>query len=132
MNRSLLMVAMLLMGLGWLNILPADVQAAGSSEIHVWEMKEIRLNAEQDYDNGYTDVTCWVELKGPEVSKRIYGFWDGGKSFVFRLVATRPGTWQWRSASNQADDHGFNQQAWRRWYINQRSQPEFVDPRRDL
>lgn len=28
-------------------------------------------------------------------------------------------------------DHGFNQQAWSRWYVNQRSQARFVDPRRD-
>jgi hypothetical protein len=81
---------------------------AFSSDVHVWEMKEIMLKAEKQYENFYTDVTCWVELKGPNFSKRIYGFWDGGDRFVVRMVATAPGKWQWVSGSNQPDDKGLN------------------------
>ncbi len=75
---------------------------------HVWEMKEIKLNAEKVYNNYYMEVTCWVELKGPDFSKRVYGFWDGGNNFIVRVVAVKPGKWEWKSNSNQLDDEGLN------------------------
>ena len=76
--------------------------------VHVWEMKEIKLSAEKIYDNYYMDVTCWVELKGPDFSKRVYGFWDGGNNFIVRIVAAKPGRWEWRTNSNQPEDEGLN------------------------
>jgi len=90
-----------------INMLRADI----SSVIHVWEMKEIIMKAEKDYNNYYTDVTCWVELKGPDFSKRVYGFWDGSNIFLVRIIAIKPGKWQWISGSNQPDDKGLNNQA---------------------
>lgn len=86
------------------------IQAQENKNIHVWEMKEITLKAEKVYNNYYTDVTCWVELKGPGFNKRIYGFWDGGNNFTFRVAAVKPGEWQWISGSNQPDDKGLNNQ----------------------
>ena len=79
-----------------------------NSGIHPWEMQEINLKAENEYQNYYTDVTCWIDLSGPEFSKRIYGFWNGGNEFVFRVVATKPGLWKWTSGSNQPADNGLN------------------------
>ena len=78
------------------------------ADIHVWQMQEFTLKAQKNYENCYTEVTCWVDLKGPNFSKRIYGFWDGGNDFVVRMVATEPGKWQWQSGSNQPDDSGLN------------------------
>jgi hypothetical protein len=78
--------------------------------LHTWEMYEITLKADKTYNNYYTDVTCWVELKGPEFSKKIYGFWDGDNIFKVRVAATKPGKWQWESSSNQPDDNGLNNQ----------------------
>jgi hypothetical protein len=75
---------------------------------HVWEVVEIRLKAENQYDNCYADVACWVELKGPDFSKRVYGFWNGGNEFLVRVVATRPGKWQWVSGSDHPDDKGLS------------------------
>jgi hypothetical protein len=90
-------------------IFPVNITtASGLSKVHLWEMQEIRLQAENVYSNYYTDVTCWVELKGPDFSKRIYGFWNGGNHFVIRIVATTPGNWQWISGSNQPNDNGLN------------------------
>lgn len=81
--------------------------------VHVWEMNEITLIAGQEYDNYYADVICWVELEGPNFSKRVYGFWDGGNIFKVRVVATEAGEWRWRSGSNQAGDEGLNNQSGR-------------------
>jgi hypothetical protein len=75
---------------------------------HTWEMIEVTLLAEKEYNNLYTDVTCWLELKGPDFSKRVYGFWDGGNIFKVRVVATKPGKWVWKSYSNQPADNGLN------------------------
>ena len=89
--------------------IPFNKSFAGKkSGIHVWEMQQIVLKAQKDYSNPYTDVTCWVELKGPDFSKRVYGFWDGGNVFKVRIVATAPGKWYWKSGSNQPDDKGLN------------------------
>ena len=41
--------------------------------------------------NPYADVTVWVDLEGPGFSKRVYGFWDGGREFTVRVLATARG-----------------------------------------
>ena len=78
------------------------------SEIRTWDMQEIVLEAKKTYDNYYTDVTCWVDLKGPDFSKRVYGFWNGDNVFIVRIVATKPGIWSYTSGSNQPNDTGLN------------------------
>jgi hypothetical protein len=85
-----------------------DAQARlQSGQVHVWEVQEITLAAARDYANPYADVECWVELEGPDFRRRVYGFWDGGRIFKVRVVATQPGEWQWRVGSNRPDDSGF-------------------------
>jgi hypothetical protein len=81
---------------------------AHRNQIHAWETQDIVLFAEKTYQNYYTDVDMWVQLKGPGFDKRVYGFWDGDNRYVVRLVATAPGNWSWRSGSNRADDKGLN------------------------
>ncbi len=94
--------------------IPLNAQSAPISPLfHVWELNEIALTAGQEYDNYYTDVTCWVELKGPNFCQRVYGFWDGGTTFKVRVVATEAGEWSWTSGSNQAGDEGLNNQSGR-------------------
>jgi len=79
-----------------------------SPDVRVWEMQEIVLKVEKHYDNCYKEVECWVDLEGPDFSKRVYGFWDGYNVFIVRLVATKPGKWTWKSGSNQKSDNGLN------------------------
>ena len=79
-----------------------------SGEVHVWEMQEITLASARDYANPYVEVECWVDLEGPDFRRRVYGFWDGGRVFRVRVVATHPGEWTWRAGSNQPGDAGFS------------------------
>ena len=79
-----------------------------SGEVHVWEMQEIIFESARDYANPYAEVDCWIELSGPNFTRRVYGFWDGGRTFKVRFVATAPGEWSWRSGSNQPGDAGLN------------------------
>ncbi len=83
--------------------------AAAQPEVHMWEKVELSLHAKNHYDNPYTNVEVWVDLRGPGFSKRCYGFWDGGEVFRVRVLATQPGKWIWRSGSNQKDA-GLNNQ----------------------
>jgi hypothetical protein len=69
----------------------------------VWEKVEITLTASHSFPNPYTDALVWVDLSGPGFNKRVYGFWDGDKTFRVRMTATAPGTWRWVSGSDPAD-----------------------------
>jgi hypothetical protein len=94
--------------LGLVSCVAPSAKQAQQKAIHPWEIQEIVFLAEKPYQNFYTDVDMWVELKGPNFNKRVYGFWDGDNRYVVRLVATAPGEWTWRSASNKTDDAGLN------------------------
>ena len=77
--------------------------AAPAPSVHVWEKQELTFTAAQTYANPYTDVTVWVDLTGPGFKKRVHGFWDGGRTFRVRVLATQPGAWRWRSGSTPVD-----------------------------
>jgi hypothetical protein len=79
-----------------------------SGEVRVWETQEITLEAAREYPNPYVDVTVWIDLTGPGFARRVYGFWDGGRTFKVRFVATAPGEWRWKAAATPADDTGLN------------------------
>jgi hypothetical protein len=80
--------------------------ALQSGEVHVWETQEVILAATADYANPYTDVECWIDLHGPGFERRVYGFWDGGRTFRVRFVCPSPGEWTWQTGSNKPDDTG--------------------------
>jgi hypothetical protein len=82
--------------------------ALSSGEVHVWETQEVSLESAKSYPNPYVEVECWIDLEGPGFSRRVYGFWDGGRAFKARFVATAPGEWRWSTGSNQPGDSGLN------------------------
>ena len=86
-----------------LAVTAAAAEPADGKVLHVWDKVEISLVAKGSYQNPYTDVVVWVDLKGPGFAKRCYGFWDGGATFRVRVTATAPGTWSWTSGSKPAD-----------------------------
>ena len=53
-----------------LSQLPAD----GATVALVWQRLEIVLAAENSYASPSADVVVWVDLQGPDFSKRVYGF----------------------------------------------------------
>jgi len=75
-------------------------------DVRVWEKVELVFEAQRKYTNPYADVDVWVQLKGPNFDKKVYGFWGGGSTFKVRVLADEPGTWKWTSGSNQ-NDGGF-------------------------
>ena len=89
----------------------SSCQQKETVETHVFDIVEILLSAENQYENPYTDVECWVELQGPDFNKRIYGFWDGGQNYKVRITATKAGEWSWISGSTAGSDKGLNGQS---------------------
>lgn len=87
---------------------PANAKEGDTTVIRTWEIYQIVLSAQKKYENYYTDVTCWADLKGPDFSKRVYAFWDGGNNYVVRMVATKSGIWTWKCKSDCPDDSGLN------------------------
>jgi hypothetical protein len=81
----------------------APAAADAPSPVHVWERQELTLTSTHSYGNPYADVVVWVDLTGPDFHKRVYGFWDGERTFRVRLLATAPGTWSWTSGSEPSD-----------------------------
>jgi len=86
-----------------MTVLSWSATAAFADAVGVWEKVEITLHSAKTYENPYTDVTVWVDLKGLGFERRCYGFWDGGDTFRVRVLATAPGTWSWESGSRPAD-----------------------------
>lgn len=77
--------------------------ASPAHKVHVWEKLELTFTSAHAFSNPYTDVTVWVDLKGPGFCKRVYGFWDGGNTFRVRIVAIAPGIWRRKSGSKPSD-----------------------------
>ncbi len=75
--------------------------------VKTFDIHEIVFHTQNEYSNPYTEVEMGVVLSGPEFSKKIYGFWNGGNEFVVRVAASKPGDWSWESFSNQ-EDAGLN------------------------
>jgi hypothetical protein len=77
----------------------------------VMDVVEICLTSSKEHKNPYLDVDCWVTLSGPNKENYLIPtFWDGGRTFRARLVATAPGNWKW-STGDQTGDPGLDQQS---------------------
>ena len=89
-----------------------------AAPVHPYERVKLAFTVAGKYANPYTDVEMWVDLKGPNFSKRCYGFWDGAQTFRVRVTSMAPGEWTWTSGSSPADaglsgKHGsFSSVAW--------------------
>src|SRR5947209_10963843 len=92
LHASIITAALILIASSPADALPQDV--------HVWQKQELTFKSEHSFNNAYTDVRVWVDLKGPEFDKRVYGFWDGENTFRVRVLATAPGRWTWTSGSD--------------------------------
>ena len=52
----------------------ATLSSADGKTCHVWVMVVFVLVAKVRYENPYTEMTVWVDLKGPGLARRCYGF----------------------------------------------------------
>ena len=69
----------------------------------VWTRIDLTFRASTKFNNPYADALVWVDLEGPDFSRRVYGFWNGGDEWVVRVLANAPGEWHWTSGSSPND-----------------------------
>ena len=84
-------------------LLTGTASAFSPSTVHVWEKNELTFTASRSWANPYAEVTIWVNLVGPGFQKRVFGFWDGDRTFRVRVLAPAAGRWKWQSGSNPPD-----------------------------
>ena len=65
---------------------------------------EIALSSARDYENAVQDVRVTVEFRCGGESRRVEAFWDGGRTWLARLLVDREGEWSWRSSCSHAVD----------------------------
>lgn len=75
-------------------------------EVEQWTTYEIRLDAEETYSNGYTDVDVWVQFVNDRGDSLVRpAFWDGGSSWKVRFAPPDSGrTWAWASLASVTDE----------------------------
>jgi len=90
----------------------ASESGTSISSIRAWEAHEIELTSRQDLAKPYIDGLpdggpAYVNVlfrhegsKAAENEYRVAGFWDGGRAWRVRFSPPLPGTWTYRSTSN--------------------------------
>ena len=69
-----------------------------------WDVTEVTLTAESDYNNPYREVEVSATFTGPEgQTLSLRGFWDGGRTYRLRFTPPAPGRWHYRIENNQQD-----------------------------
>ncbi|WDR03485.1 DUF5060 domain-containing protein [Devosia algicola] len=83
--------------------MPLVYSPDNTPEVRTWQPFELGFKSERTYENAYIEEEFWIDLKGPNFSKRVYGFWNGKQDFVVRLTAPSAGAWTWRSGAKSND-----------------------------
>src|SRR5258708_2388845 len=91
-----------------------SVSAASSGRIPLaaqWDRFEASFRSSVAYTNPLQQATLSVVFTSPlgEVS-RIYGFWDGGKTWRVRFSPDQPGRWTFQTSCSDASNKGLNDQ----------------------
>ena len=73
---------------------------AGTNTVPKYGEREITLTTTNKYKNPYKEVTLSATFTGPTETITMNGFWDGGGQFKIRMMPTEPGTWTWKTSSN--------------------------------
>ncbi len=84
---------------------PAGIDRGNNTTCTAWQPQDIRLMAEQDFPWWVFPVRAAFTHHDSGAKIDLEGFWDGGRNWVIRFAATRPGTWTYTTSST---DPGLN------------------------
>jgi hypothetical protein len=77
-----------------------------------WGRFEHSFQSRLTYSNALQDVTLTVVFKSPlGETNQVYGFWDGGKTWLVRFSPDLPGKWSFRSSCSDIANKDLNNQA---------------------
>lgn len=88
--------------------------AIGSPKLPVvskWARFEHSFQSTITYSNALQDVTLTVVFTSPlGETNQVFGFWDGGKTWLVRFSPNLPGRWTFKSACSDKANKGLNNQ----------------------
>jgi len=88
--------------------------AIGSPKLPVvskWGRFEHAFESTVGYSNALQDVTLTVVFTSPlGETNQVYGFWDGGKTWLVRFSPNLPGRWKYQSACSDKANKGLDKQ----------------------
>jgi len=88
--------------------------AIGSPKLPVvskWARFEHSFHSTITYSNALQDVTLTVVFTSPlGETNQVFGFWDGGKTWLVRFSPNLPGRWTFTSACSDKANKGLNNQ----------------------
>lgn len=66
-----------------------------------WRVVDVKIEHQHSYKNPLLEVDVTGEFTGPNGDViRLYGFWNGGNSWVIRFAPTCVGTWTYATSSS--------------------------------
>jgi Protein of unknown function (DUF4038)/Domain of unknown function (DUF5060)/Putative collagen-binding domain of a collagenase len=90
------------------------LRAIGSPKLPVvskWGRFEHSFQSTLTYSNALQDVTLTVVFTSPlGETNQVFGFWDGGKTWLVRFSPNLPGRWTFRSTCSDKANKGLNNQ----------------------
>src|SRR4051812_2787418 len=88
------------------------VLAPGAEKVPVvskWGRFEHSFQSSLSYSNALQDVTLSVVFTSPlGETNQVYGFWDGGKTWLVRFSPNLPGRWTFKSSCSDIANRGLN------------------------
>jgi len=90
-----------------------SIQAFPQKSIEIWKKYEQEFTSTKLYDNPIYDVQnfdiVFTSPTGRE--KKVYGFWDGEKSWKVRFMPDELGKWTWASICSDKENSGLHDQS---------------------
>ena len=76
--------------------------------VKIWDKFEHDFVSAKDYENPIYNVKSFevVFISPTGNERKVYGFWDGGKSWKVRFIPNEIGTWTWNSVCSDRDNSG--------------------------
>ena len=92
--------------------LPIAARAEKIFSVSKWQRAEITLKSSVSYTNALQQAEVRALFVSPlGETNRVYGFWDGGKTWRVRFKPTFPGRWKYYTMCSDTANRGLNGQS---------------------
>ena len=92
--------------------LPIAARAEKIFSVSKWQRAEITLKSSVSYTNALQQAEVRALFVSPlGETNRVYGFWDGGKTWRVRFKPTFPGRWKYFTMCSDTANRGLNGQS---------------------
>ena len=78
----------------------------------LYDVYEIELRSDREYDNALYDTTLTARFESPGgEARQVEGFWDGGDRWLVRFSPDETGRWRWQTSCADEDNTGLHGQS---------------------